>query len=517
MTGKQLGQSCPKFSQRRHGTWGVRQELPPGADGTRRTFRRSGYSSATEAQNDLDQVRALLAIPETDDTDGRQRLGDLLEHIASTREPLPTVDEVRRKFRSGHSLTSRITVGEWLDTWIAGRKIRRTTVRRYAQDIRVHLKPRIGHVRLDRLRVADLTEMFNGIAERNMEIEESNALRRAAIAELKNIRGRDARRIAHAAIKEMPPFRRTTGPTARKHIRSTLRAALNDAIAQEIITFSPAAHVELDSARRPKALVWTKERVARFTATGERPSPVMVWTPAQTGQFLDGIADDPLYALFHLVALRGLRRAEACGLRWVDVDFSGRTLTIAKQLVENDGEVEESDPKSDAGDRPVALDAETVALLRRHRAKQRKAQMAAGEAWVDCGGRVFTRESGEWIVPNWLTDHFERLVVRSGLPPVRLHDLRHGAATLALAAGTDIKIVQEMLGHSSSSLTSDTYTSVLPELAQEAAEAAARMIPRQASARTAGLTSGSQGHQGSTRTVGKPDLNATKLQFKAAS
>src|SRR3954453_1303977 len=94
LTGKQLGHSCPKLSQRRHGTWGVRQELPPRADGTRRTFRRSSYPSATEAQGDLDKVRALLAIPDTDDTSGRQRLGDLLEHVATTREPLPTVEDV---------------------------------------------------------------------------------------------------------------------------------------------------------------------------------------------------------------------------------------------------------------------------------------------------------------------------------------------------------------------------------------------------------------------------------------
>jgi len=82
-----------------------------------------------------------------------------------------------------------------------------------------------------------------------------------------------------------------------------------------------------------------------------------------------------------------------------------------------------------------------------------------------------------------------------GLPPIRLHDLRHGAATLALAAGRDPKIVQEMLGHSSITITSDTYTSVLPEVAREAAEAAARLVPRGRTGtddRTSGLTSGSQ-------------------------
>ncbi|WP_239079988.1 site-specific integrase, partial [Paractinoplanes brasiliensis] len=393
--------------------------MPSSAEGTRRTFRRSGYQSVTEGQNDLDRVRALLAIPDVDDVLGKQRLGDLLERIASTREPLPTVEEVRRKFRGGQSLTTRLTVGEWLDTWIAGRKIRPNTIARYSLDIRLHLKPRIGHIRLDRLRVADLSEMFNAIVERNMEIEENNALRRAAALELKITRGRDARNSLREALKAMPPFRRATGPRTRLHIRATLRAALNDAIAQELITFNPAAHVELDPVRRPKAVVWTDERVSRYRATGERPSPVMVWTPDQTGRFLDYVARDELYALFHLIALRGLRRGEACGLRWEDVDLQRRELVVAVQLVDNGGHIEESEPKSDAGSRIVALDADTVSVLRRHRLRQQKARLAAGAAWVE-SGRVFTRANGAWIEPDWLSDQFDRMARYSGQPPIRL-------------------------------------------------------------------------------------------------
>ncbi|MDG4799279.1 tyrosine-type recombinase/integrase [Micromonospora sp. WMMD980] len=515
-TGKQYGQSCPKLTQRRHGTWGMRQELPPTADGERRTFRRSGYASATEAQADLDGVRALLAVPDTDDVDGRQRMGDLFERAASNREPLPDLEETRRKFRSGQSLTARITVGEWLDTWIAGRKIRRNTLDRYGRDIRLHLKPHIGDVRLDRLRVSHLSEMFNAIVERNIEIEEANALRRAALDELKALKGRDRRRAARAAIAEMPPFRRTVGPTTRRHIRATLRAALNDAVTQELITFNPAAHVELDPVRRPKALVWTDERVARWRATGERPSPVMVWTPEQTGAFLDFIADDELYALFHLIALRGLRRGEACGLRPEDLDLKGGTVTVATQLVEIGGEIEESEPKSDAGNRIVALDAGSLKVTKRHIKRQQKAREKASAAWVE-SGRLFTRPTGAWVEPDWLSDYFDRLVRRSGLPPIRLHDLRHGAATIALAAGTEMKVVQEMLGHSSISLTSDTYTSVLPELAREAAEAAARLVPRQRSKRPAGLTSGTQHPSPSASNNGKDRKTSKKQQVKRFS
>ena len=98
---------------------------------------------------------------------------------------------------------------------------------------------------------------------------------------------------------------------------------------------------------------------------------------------------------------------------------------------------------------------------------------------------MFTTRAGKPVGPDRMTRLFRRLVAESGLPPVTLHGLRHGAATLALAAGTDLKIVQDQLGHSTITLTADTYTSVLPETARTAADnTAALLFP--ASARRAG-------------------------------
>ena len=94
------------------------------------------------------------------------------------------------------------------------------------------------------------------------------------------------------------------------------------------------------------------------------------------------------------------------------------------------------------------------------------------------GRPVFTREDGSALHPASVTARFERLVRDADLPPIRLHDLRQGAATLARAGSANLKVVSEMLGHSSISITADTYTSVLPEVAREAAEAAARLVPR---------------------------------------
>lgn len=482
-SGKPLGKKCPKLTNRKHGSYSIRQELPPHEDGARRSFSRAGYETLKAAQTDLNQVRALLGLADADDPEGMELIAAMLEEVADEKRPLPDVEETRRRLKSGQDLVGRLTVGEWLDRWLDGKRIRRSGLNRYDTDIRVHLKPRIGHHRLDRLRVSHLSDMFTAIADHNAEIREQNAQRRAAIEELaavpwKGAENRARRKAMKAAIDAMPPFRRITGPATRQRVKATLRASLNDAIGQQIITFNPAAHVELDPVRKPKALVWTKERVARWRETGDKPSPVMVWTPKQTGAFLDFVAEDRLYAMWHLIAFRGLRRGEACGQPWSETSLDAHSLTVSAQLVQDGWDVETSEPKTDSGHRVVALDDDTVNVLKRHRERQEAAREEWGTAWVETG-MVFTQEDGSWLHPGKVTDLFERLVAASGLPPVRLHDLRHGAATLMLAAGVDVKIVSDTLGHSDTRITRDIYQSVLPEVGRGAAEATAKLVPLQ--------------------------------------
>jgi integrase len=129
------------------------------------------------------------------------------------------------------------------------------------------------------------------------------------------------------------------------------------------------------------------------------------------------------------------------------------------QITQLGWETIQGKPKTEASDRVIALDTDTVAVLRAHRRAQAAERLAAGEAWVD-SGFVFTDEIGQPLHPQHVSDHFYRLAYETGLPPVRLHDLRHGAASLMLAAGVDLKVVQETLGHVSSTFTRDTYTSV---------------------------------------------------------
>ncbi|HXL90377.1 MAG TPA: tyrosine-type recombinase/integrase [Streptosporangiaceae bacterium] len=132
-------------------------------------------------------------------------------------------------------------------------------------------------------------------------------------------------------------------------------------------------------------------------------------------------------------------------------------------------------PKSDAGRRVIALDRTTITALREHRLRQRAERAAAGTRWAEAG-YAFTTVTGTPFRPDRMTRMFAKLVAASGLPPVTLHGLRHGAATPALSAGADLKVVQDQLGHSTITLTADTYTSVLPETARTAAEHTAALL-----------------------------------------
>jgi integrase len=334
-----------------------------------------------------------------------------------------------------------LTVGDWLAHWLASRTSPATsTMRGYAAHVRLYLAPYLGPVLLAELSAGHVQAMFTAITRQHQEL---GSLVSAATL---------------------------------NRIRATLRAALNTAMRRGLIGENPASRAELPRARRPRAVVWTPERVEHWQRTGEHPA-VAVWTAAQTAQLLRSIQDHRMYACYHLIALRGLRRGEAAGLRWRDVDLDGKTAMICQQLQQYDGHLTVCPPKTPHSIRTIALDHTTAAALRAHHDRQRAEAASFGPGYR-ASGYVFTNLNGDPMAPDRLTRTFTALAAQAGLPPVRLHDLRHGAATLALAAGVDLRTVQDQLGHSSIVLTADTYISVLPEVARTAAEKVAALILR---------------------------------------
>jgi integrase len=174
-------------------------------------------------------------------------------------------------------------------------------VRTYVSHIRLHLIPHLGHVRLEELNVQHVRTMITAIRY-----------------------GGD---ISDAGGRRRP------GAATCERIRATLRKALNDAVADRLITFNPAAHARPPRTPRAKPQLWTEGRVRRWNDTGERPGPVMVWTPEQTGAFLDHAARraPDLYPMLHLMAYTGLRRGEAVGLLDADVDLADQRLDVTHQ------------------------------------------------------------------------------------------------------------------------------------------------------------------------------------------
>ncbi|RPF40738.1 site-specific recombinase XerD [Streptomyces sp. Ag109_G2-6] len=508
---------------KKHGTWSYVVDLPLTDAGRqehgRQQLTRGGFATQREATDELHQAIRLLAIPETDDDAGRlDILATIREHYRSFQR-LPDFAETKRRFGAGLSLSLRQSVGEWLDEWLrAKRKLAANTRRSYAGHIEQRLKPYLGDIDLEKLRASHIRSAYDAIV---------------------------------ATTAETP---RPVGPATLARIHATLRAALNAAKRQHRIVDNPALFVEIDAAPRPKPVLWTEQRVIEWLATGRRPK-VAVWRPEQIGAFLDLVAADRLYAYYHLLVFRGLRRGEGIGLPWTDVDLEAGALAVEWQIIQVGWATAVTRPKDDSGG-VVALDSVTVDILRAHRARQAAERLALGPAWSDTV-HVFTTEDGKPLHPDYVSRHFVRLVQRANtlrvgdigqavadvqralgftesgifdddlrravfdfqrehgltangivdphtwylltpdeplrpyphpgyLPPIRLHDLRHGAATLALAAGGDMKVISAMLRHSTIQITADTYTSVLPEVARENAEASVALVPQPQPVRAGG-------------------------------
>ena len=423
---KQLGRSCPKLKRANgqwanHGAWAFTLSLTLHT-GERRQVSRSGFDTRDEAEKVMDDLRAQAA--------------------------------------NGIRVDKRITTGDFLTRWIDSKHdVKANTAAHYRRYIEKIFIPHLGSVALADLRAHHITAMLQ-------EVNTSAQNRRTS----------------------------STGNATTQRVRAVLRSALSDAVREGYISTNSAALVKMPTATRTKALVWTRARedewraeVQRLINEGstpslarrkaKRPSSVMVWRGDHLGTFLDHVEQHRLYALFYVAAHTGMRRGEVCGLRWADVDMDAGTITIERQLVNVVGKVQEDSPKSSASGRVVAIGKEGVEVLKAHRARTNADRLAWGPAYSHTS-RVFVREDGTDLDPSWLLKEFQRQAFKADLPPVRFHDLRHAAASLMLASGSSMKVVSTVLGHSSTAITSDVYTSVYDDASAAAVDAMRTLIPR---------------------------------------
>ncbi len=303
-------------------------------------------------------------------------------------------------------------VGAFLATWLtdsAARKVRPRTLAGYEQTVRLHLTPRIGRVQLQRLTPQHLERLMN-----------------AELAE-----GRSPRSVGQDL--------------------AVLRTALNVAMRWGLIGRNVATLVEAPRVR--------EREVSPLTTSDAR-------------RIMQAVRGDRLEPLIAIALGLGLRQSEALGLRWDDFDASVRTLSIRRALQRYGGAFHLDEPKTARSRRTIPLPDPLVRVLQEHRARQIAERLQAGPAWQGSGwgDLIFASPIGEPLHGTTITKQFRGLLTRAGMPPLRYHALRHGAASLMAAQGVPPRVAMEVLGHAQISTTMNLYSHVALDSQRDAVE-----------------------------------------------
>jgi len=324
-----------------------------------------------------------------------------------------------------YSTPTKASVREYLtNEWLPAVKatIRPSTYDSYVQHVECHIVPHIGTVKLQKLSGSQVNALYAKLAETGKKDTKTGLC-----------------------------------PMTIHHVHSCLHKACKDAVRWGHISRNP-----LDAADPPRK-------------KGDGTKEMRTWAKEHLKAFLSAMKEERLYALWHTIAMTGMRRGEAIGLRWCDVDLEAGRLAVRRALIPSAREVIVSEPKTVKGRRVIALDPGTVEVLKGQAAHQLDEQLNQGVTWVETG-LVFTQENGEALDPESVSRYWRQAVRMSMLPQIRLHDLRHTHATLALQAGIHPKVVSERLGHATISITLDTYSHATPALQEEAAALIAGLV-----------------------------------------
>jgi integrase len=302
----------------------------------------------------------------------------------------------------------RLTVADWLATWLKGLDRRPRTVEHYESNVRLHIVPLIGSKVLGKLTASDVEAMLAKLREQG------------------------------------------SAPRSVHHARAVLRNALKKAVRNRLVPYNVAA--ESDAPKVPHEEMKTFDR-------------------DQVRQLLEALKGSPLQALFVLAVGLGIREGELLGLRWKDIDMDRGILHVTRALQwihvkagERQREPALVEPKSRTSQRTLPLSAPAVDVLRAHRMRWANEKLRLGDRWLNDWDLVFVGPQGEPLHAKNVWREWRRILKAAELPVIRPHDLRHTAGTLLREQGVDIKVIQETLGHSSISTTLDAYGHVTPGL-----------------------------------------------------
>lgn len=310
--------------------------------------------------------------------------------------------------------------------------------------------------------------------ERWLEDVAAMTLRPSSLRTYRNVVRHIVSVIGDVELRELTP----------QHLQRLYRIKRDEGLARTATMIHAVLHKALSHAVRWGIL---SKNVADMV---DRPKPPQKEQRAldvsEVQRFFEAARKDRLYALYVLAATCGLRIGEALGLKWEDVNFDQRTLTVQRQLQWLKGQPQLVAPKSEKSKRTIVLPQVALGALREHRVRQAEERLRAGAAWQD-HGLIFTTSIGTPLSPaNVRNRSFYRILKEAGLPRIRFHDLRHTTATLLLARGVHPRLVQELLGHSQISLTLDTYTHVMAPMLRQVADEMDALLGPQAAAQRPG-------------------------------
>jgi integrase len=305
--------------------------------------------------------------------------------------------------------TERLTVDKFLTRWLEDSvkpAVRQRTYESYQHRVTKHLSPALGRITLDKLTAQHVQAFVNG------------------------------------------KLRDGLSPRTVILLLGTLHTALERAVRWHLVHRNVAGLVDPPHVERKE---------------------VRILTPEQARTFLNAAKGDRLESLYWLALTTGMRRGEILGLRWQDVDLNEATLSVRVQLQRVGGKMQLVEPKTATSIRTIALPPVTIAALKRQRTRQYEEQVLAGNRWQE-HDLVFASIIGTPMDFMTFARKFDISLTRAKLPHIRVHDLRHTAATFMLAQGIAPKLAMDVLGHSNLSMTMGTYQHVTAKLRREVAQ-----------------------------------------------
>jgi integrase len=264
------------------------------------------------------------------------------------------------------------------------------------------------------------------------------------------------------------------GLTAQK-VQSFYASKLKEGLSTSSLhTIHKVLHSALDTAVRWNLVARNVcDAVSLPSETSRKVKPL---TPEQAQHLLTAIKGQKLEALITLALTTGMRLGELTGLQWSDIDFDQASLSVRRTVGRlGPHKFVEREPKTEQSRRKINLPPFVLQALKEHRLRQKEARLKAGAHWQD-RDLVFCNRRGGFSHPDVLLGQFRKVLDDAGLPRLRLHDLRHSAATILMAMKVPIKVIQELLGHSSVMITLNVYGHVLPSMQDEAVDNMERLF-----------------------------------------